>query len=305
MSNIVLAGAAFISNCEAQAYLPAQQQLSGTDNKALKAHINERGIRYKDKVTKLALAASKKAMQQAQLIRTYYEDLDDARCAVIASSCFGNLDAVVATAAEIRHATTDSLSPMMLPNASANVMASTLAKWFGLRGPNLFVANGQTSGLDALLLARNLLAKHRVERVLICAAESASEMLQPLYDKSRMTAPVDAACCLVLENQASYHNRINQIGVEKNFPAAFDIELSNECYSQQCFAAEIIIDGKQKSLLTDEWQQDLATLHSASGLVSALVAINYLSTEPVAQVQVEAQDARRMALNFKKVIPAQ
>jgi monoamine oxidase len=40
---------------------------------------------------------------------------------------------------------------MDLPNASSNVVASSVAIRFGLRGPNLMLCNGATSGLDARL----------------------------------------------------------------------------------------------------------------------------------------------------------
>lgn len=173
----------------------------GCDDDALKAHIGKRGIRYKDRATRLALAAAKLAMQQAGLTVDGYQDLDDASCAVIVASCFGNVDTVLASAAQIAAEGSSVLSPMDLPNASANVVPATLAIWFGLRGPNLLVANGPGSGTDALLFASNMIRTGSVRRVLVCGTEARQPAIDPLFAQAGQAGrePADIAAAVVLE----------------------------------------------------------------------------------------------------------
>ena len=175
--------------------------LRGCDDDALKGHIGKRGIRYKDRATRLALAAAKLAMRQAGLAPNGYQDLDDASCAVIVASSFGNVDTILRCAGQIAEADSTVLSPMDLPNASANVIAATLAIWFGLRGPNLLVANGARSGEDALLFASNMIRTGAVQRVLVCGVEAAQPLLDPLFAKAGQAGqePVDIGAAVVLE----------------------------------------------------------------------------------------------------------
>lgn len=185
--------------------------LRGTDDHSLKAHIGKRGIRYKDRATRLALAASRLAMRDAGLIEDSYEDLDDQRCAVVVASCFGNVDTVLRCAAQIHAEGSASLSPMDLPNASANVVSATLAIWFGLRGANLLVANGQRSGSDAMLIACNLVATSRADRVLVCGSESEQSAIASLFDFEG-DRPVNIAAAIVLERMDIYRERARRTG---------------------------------------------------------------------------------------------
>lgn len=183
--------------------------LRGTDDAALKAHIGRRGIRYKDRATRLALAAARVAMVEAGLGGTTgYQDLDDHRCAVVVACCFGNVDTVLRCAAQIRAEGAVSLSPMDLPNASANVIPATLAIWFGLRGANLLCGGGG-SGQDALLFASNLIRAGRADRVLVCGVEACQPALAPLFEAAGRGGelPVDIGAALLLERAACYRDR--------------------------------------------------------------------------------------------------
>jgi 3-oxoacyl-[acyl-carrier-protein] synthase II len=182
--------------------------LRGTDDEALKSHIARRGIRYKDRATRLALAAARVAMLEAGLGGAAgYEDLDDSRCAVVVACCFGNTDTVLRCAAQIRDEGSAALSPMDLPNASANVVPATLAIWFGLRGANLLCAGDRTSGHDALMFASNLIRTGRADRVLVCGVEAGQPALAPLFDGAGQAAPADIAAALVLERVDHYRDR--------------------------------------------------------------------------------------------------
>lgn len=170
--------------------------LRGCDDEALKRHIARRGIRYKDRATRLALASATLAMRRAGLPGS----APDPRCAVVAASCYGNVDTVIGTVRALREGSSADLSPMDLPNASPNVLAASLAIWFGLSGPNLFFAGGLAAGLDAVHFACNLLRAGRADRVLVCGAEVRQEAVDALFDPG--VAPADGATSLVLASAA-------------------------------------------------------------------------------------------------------
>lgn len=179
----------------------------GSDDISLAAHIKRRGVRYKDKATRMALVSARRAMEAAG-VASGYEYLNDPKFAVLVSCRFGNVDTVLRCAAQIRESGARSLSPMELPNASANVVSATLAIWFGLRGPNLLVAGGRDIGLQALRNASILLRSRQADRVLVCGVDVKQPDLAPLFDRSAEPPLVDVAASIVLENvpaEASSH----------------------------------------------------------------------------------------------------
>lgn len=205
-TNVVIRGTGVVAEYEMDlGELHPQGIVRGCDDDALKAQIGKRGIRYKDRATRLALSAAKLAMLQAGLVVDGYQDLNDPAFAVIVASSFGNVDTLLRCVDQIAEANTDVLSPMDLPNASANVIAATLAIWFGLRGPNLLVANGARSGEDALLFASNMLRTGVVERVLVCGTEVAQPTLDRLFahaGKPEQT-PINVSAAVVLDRSSS------------------------------------------------------------------------------------------------------
>lgn len=191
----------FPDRASAPSVLQENECLIGSDDAALRQHINRRGIRYKDRATRLALAAATRALALAH----WTGGAAPERCAVVAASCFGNADTVINTARQLAHAGSGALSPMDLPNASANVLASTLAIWFGFRGPNLFFASGRASGADLLGFANNLLMAGRCDHVLVVGAEAEHAALPPWFasEDGMRSDPMSVACALLLESQAS------------------------------------------------------------------------------------------------------
>jgi 3-oxoacyl-[acyl-carrier-protein] synthase II len=159
--------------------------------------IGARGLRYKDRATKLGLLAGKRALESAGLA-----DREGEETGVVVSSNYGNLDTVCRVADTIRAEGVLGTSPMDLPNASSNVIASSLAIMFGLRGPNLMVCNGQTSGLDAMHWAYVLTASGRARRVLVVGVEPTNEAVARLAGDT-----FDGAAALVVESAESARAR--------------------------------------------------------------------------------------------------
>lgn len=170
------------------------------------ARVGPRGLRYKDRATGLALAASKEALEHAGLLSDTGLAVPAESVAVIVSSNLGNLDTVCRVVDTITGNTVAATSPMDLPNASSNVVASSVAIWFGLRGVNLMLCNGATSGLDALRWATVLTAARRAHRVLVVGVETTNPVVEQLLwgeagDSTATRRLLDGAAALVVESR--------------------------------------------------------------------------------------------------------
>ncbi|MCJ1680076.1 beta-ketoacyl synthase [Streptomyces sp. APSN-46.1] len=170
------------------------------------ARIGHRGLRYSDRATQLALAAARDALADAGLIPDDAQradpgtlTVDGAGVAVVASSNLGNLDTVCETSAAIAGASTDVISPMSLPNASSNVVASAVATRFALRGPNLMLCNGPTSGLDAVHWGAALIGAGRCSRALVVGVEPRNPVVSQLTGIPQDEL-FDGAVALLLED---------------------------------------------------------------------------------------------------------
>jgi 3-oxoacyl-[acyl-carrier-protein] synthase II len=96
--------------------------------------------------------------------------------AVLVASNLGNVATVCSIVDSVRAEGTKGVSPLDAPNASSNVIASTIAIWYGLTGPNIAVCSGATAGLDAVRLASLLLRTGRAARALVVGVEPADEI---------------------------------------------------------------------------------------------------------------------------------
>jgi len=73
---------------------------------------------------------------------------------------------MIGFASEVRQQTARFVSPLHFPQTVGNYVAGALARGFNLRGPNLTLASGDASGLDALAEAFELLAAGLADVVL-------------------------------------------------------------------------------------------------------------------------------------------
>ncbi|QKV94776.1 beta-ketoacyl synthase [Streptomyces sp. NA02950] len=162
--------------------------------------IGRRGHRYKDRATRLALCAALDALRDAALVRGDDAELTvpGATVGVVGSSNLGNLDTACMTAAAIAEESACGLSPMSLPNASSNVIASWVAIRHGLRGPNLMLCNGPTSGLDAVHWGAALVTAGRVRRALVVGVETHNPVVEDLAGRPAGEL-LDGAAALVVE----------------------------------------------------------------------------------------------------------
>jgi 3-oxoacyl-[acyl-carrier-protein] synthase II len=161
--------------------------------------LGRRGLLYKEPATRLALCAVHRALGLPPGHRP--DGPPDPGTAVVACSNLGNVATVAEVAGTVAADGGRAVSPLAAPNASSNVVATTVALWFRFGGPNLMVCSGTTAGLDALWLAGLLLRAGRAQRVIVVGAEPADEVAEALHKAGPAGAAVPlraGAGCLVL-----------------------------------------------------------------------------------------------------------
>ncbi|MFJ4003855.1 MULTISPECIES: beta-ketoacyl synthase N-terminal-like domain-containing protein [unclassified Streptomyces] len=163
-----------------------------------------REMRHKDRASRLALRAAEFALRDAGLTDAYatFTGVADST-AVVVSTNLGNADSVCEAADTIASEGVRGLSPLGLPQTSSNVIAGWVAIRHGLRGPNLTVCNGVTSGLDALAWARTLVVAGRAEAAVVVGVEPANDVATKLLGEQS----TDAAVAVVLEPAAAAASR--------------------------------------------------------------------------------------------------
>jgi 3-oxoacyl-[acyl-carrier-protein] synthase II len=165
------------------------------------------GLRHKDRASRLALRATRRALRGVTLPAS--------DTAVIVSSNLGNLDTVCEFVDTIGKETVTGLSPMRVPHMSSNVTAGWLALDHGLRGPNITLCSGTTSGLDAMFWATALLAAGRAHAAVVVGVEPDTAPVARLHAEHGARLPteqggpawLDGAVCLILESPAQARAR--------------------------------------------------------------------------------------------------
>ncbi|CAM5277479.1 hypothetical protein BOQ63_000990 (plasmid) [Streptomyces viridifaciens] len=155
-----------------------------------------RELRHKDRASRLALRAAEFALHDAGLTdadNTFTGTADST--AVVVSTNLGNADSVCEATDTIATAGVMGLSPLGLPQTSSNVIAGWVAIRYRLRGPNLTICNGATSGLDAVAWARNLIIAGRAEAAVVVGVEPAGDVATKIFGQQS----ADAAVAAVLE----------------------------------------------------------------------------------------------------------
>lgn len=134
--------------------------------------LGRKGLLFKEPATRLAMCAAQRALLLPD--GPVAEPVADAaRTAVVVSSNLGNVQTVTDIVRRVQAASFKEVSPLDTPNASSNVIASTIAIRFGITGPNFMLCNGATSGLDAVRLGARLIRAGRADRVLVVGVEPA------------------------------------------------------------------------------------------------------------------------------------
>jgi 3-oxoacyl-[acyl-carrier-protein] synthase II len=119
--------------------------------------------------------------------------------AVVVASNLGNVATVCSVVDQMRAEGGHSVSLMDAPNASSNIIASSIAIRYGLTGPNFLVCSGATAGLDAVRLGALLVGSGRTHRAVVVGVEPDDEVASALASTGPAHPLRAAAACLVLE----------------------------------------------------------------------------------------------------------
>jgi 3-oxoacyl-[acyl-carrier-protein] synthase II len=159
--------------------------------------LGRKGLLAKEPATRLALCAVHRALRLPPGRPDPGPVCTDT--AVVVASNLGNVGTVAEVARTVADEGVRGVSPLEAPNASSNVIASTVALWFRFGGPNLMVCSGSTAGLDAFALARLLLRAGTVRRVVLVGAEPADGTAVALhgYGDGKASLRAGAACVLL------------------------------------------------------------------------------------------------------------
>jgi hypothetical protein len=177
------------------AEMPKFRHVQAVPESSMPAMLGRKGLLNKGSAIRFALAAAQQALglPAGPGPRAINPDIG-----VVGCGAFTNVDAIdritrVAVAEGPRR-----VSVLDAPNASGNVLASSVAIRFGLGGPNIMVASGLRAGEDALRVAQSLLRAGRVTGVLVVSAEHAGPAVRSLVRLGDGPPLVSAATALLL-----------------------------------------------------------------------------------------------------------
>jgi 3-oxoacyl-[acyl-carrier-protein] synthase II len=266
-----------------------------------------RGLRFKDRATKLALCAAQTALRDANLPAGPMDQILSTHFGVVVACNTGNLDTVVNTTDQIQQGGVVRTSPIDLPNASSNVIASTLAIRLGCRGPNLTITSGGTAGIDALAYAERLIRSGRSDLILVVGVEVRNAVTASLFVDSISTwlkavAPLelaDGAAAVVLEEKsilasrqrksyAAFHCFSTSLEIKRSkLEAVFAVSLRPWKWLVPPLAYPEVgtrLANIGSSAIPPENQQDLAPLigdgFGMLGVLQAAAAAAWLQTAP-------------------------
>ncbi|AGM09187.1 beta-ketoacyl synthase N-terminal-like domain-containing protein [Amycolatopsis keratiniphila] len=174
-------------------HLPGIAEFDGAPPEKAATVLGRKGLLYKEPSTRLALCAVHRALgwEPGQRAGGPIET----GTAVVACSNLGNVETVAKVTRAVEAEGGRAVSVLDAPNVSPNVVASTVALWFGFGGPNLMLCSGSTAGHAGLRMASLLLRSGRATRVVLVGAEPDDEIASILHD-----GPLRAgSACAILE----------------------------------------------------------------------------------------------------------
>ncbi|MFE6776504.1 beta-ketoacyl synthase N-terminal-like domain-containing protein [Streptomyces sp. NPDC057702] len=161
------------------AELPGSPETAACAPEDAKDVLGRKGLLGKEPATRLALCAVHRALGLPS--GKLAEPLPYAPgTAVVVASNLGNVETVCTVLDDMRERGGGAVSVLDAPNASSNVIASSIAIRYGFTGPNLAVCSGASAGLDAVRLARLLLLAGRAERAVVVGVEPADPVARAL-----------------------------------------------------------------------------------------------------------------------------
>lgn len=242
--------------------------------------LGNRGLLAMEAAARLALCAVHRALGLEPHVRPAGDP--DPATAVVASSNFGNVG-TVASMASILHRGEEKVSALQAPNASSNVIASTVAIWFRCGAPNLMVCSGVTGGLDAAALAVVLLRADRADRVIVVGVEPDDDVASRLHALRRTTEPGErlraGAAAVVLE-RAHDGTHAPRLGPVRS--------CANPAGAVACTRADVLLGPSRlarRGIRAIDLRRDVGDTFGACGVIQLAVAAALVSAGEATSVE--------------------
>lgn len=138
-------------------------------------------LRRMDKLSRMVVAAARMALDDAGVVlaRVQPETMG-----VVIGSALGDLSESAVQLERVFTKGAASASPMTFPNLVLNAPASYVAMEFGLTGVNLTVAQGETSGEQAIILGCELVRAGRANLVLAGGGDELAAIVCEVYRRA-------------------------------------------------------------------------------------------------------------------------
>jgi len=148
-----------------------------------------------DKGSWVTAAALEQAFQRASVAR---DALSPERLGLVLGCGLAGQLGMIGFANEVREQTPRFVSPIHFPQTVGNYIAGAVARGYGIRGPNVTLAGGCASGLDAIIEGRVLIANGNADVVVAGGTDVLSQNLAlGLAEPGAVLS--EGACLFVLE----------------------------------------------------------------------------------------------------------
>lgn len=134
-------------------------------------YLEKKGLRLLDRTTKLILAATKLALDDARYI---VDKENEDRIGLAVGTTTGSVWSISEFDKQALKEGLHSVNPALFPNTVMNAPASQTAIRFGIKGFNSTIATGFTAGVDALKYACDFIKLGRADAVLVGGVEELS-----------------------------------------------------------------------------------------------------------------------------------
>ena len=203
--------------------LPDADATTLTDD-ALFAHIHPRKTRRQSRLSKLALAGAKLALEDAGL-----EEADRAGMAGFLGTCHG----AVAYCHDYYRDVVDSglalANPMLFAEGVPNAAAAHLAMTHKLTGPCQAIIGTATSGLQALRMAALGVSLGIWPRALVVSAEEQHDLLRRAWGPLKSRPHREGAAALVIEPETTATRSLGKITATADASGSMRKALKNRC----------------------------------------------------------------------------
>ncbi len=219
-----------------------------------KDFIRSSHLRRMDRMSRMIVAASRMALDDAGLVR---EALADDGLGIVVGSVLGDISESAAYLSRVFLKGAAAASPMVFPNLVLNAAASYAAMELGATGINLTVAQNEICGEQAIIEGAAMVRAGRAEVVLAGGGDELADIVSDIYRQGRVLSgsrggppwcsPYDAArnglvlgegaAMLALESRARARARGAAIIAEIEADAIFSVPSSRFDWPRRARAA--------------------------------------------------------------------